>query len=367
MFLNLKKAFDTVDHDILLSKLTFYGVNIGTTHDWFKSYLNNRMQKCSVNGTLSSVKILTCGIPQGTVLGPLLFLLYINDLPNCLVNSEPLMYADDTHLTYASNNIEDIECTLNRDLANVSDWLKANKLTLNKTKTEFMVIGSWQKLGLFDKSPNLVLDSFPIKQVSTTKSVGVLVDKHLSWNAHIASKSKKIASGIGAIKRCRPFVPIETLKYAYNAIVQLHFDYCDVVWGNCNATLATKLQKLQNRAARILTFSSYDTNTDPLLDKLSWRKLADRGRSHIATMVYKSLNNLGPDYLRAKFVDRENVTSYTLRDTTNKLAVPKPHTNYLKKSFSYSGATLWNSLPKELRQAKSLEIFKSGSKKFFNS
>ena len=99
------------------------------------------------------------------------------------------MYADDTHLTYASNNTEDIECTLNRDLANVSDWLKANKLTLNKT--DFMVIGSWQKLGTFDKSPNLVLDSFPIKQVSTTKSVGVLVDKHLSWNAPIASISKK--------------------------------------------------------------------------------------------------------------------------------------------------------------------------------
>ena len=143
VFLDLKKVFDTVDHNILLSKLTFSGVNIGTTHDWFKSYLNNRMQKCSVNGTLSSAKILTCGIPQGTILGQLLFLLYINDLPNCLVNSEPLMYADDTHLTYASNNIEDIECTLNRDLANVSDWLKANKLTLNKTKTEFMVIGSW--------------------------------------------------------------------------------------------------------------------------------------------------------------------------------------------------------------------------------
>ena len=142
---------------------------------------------------------------------------------------------------------------------------------------------------------------------------------------------------------------------------------CDVVWGNCNATLATKLQKLQNRAARILTFSSYDANADPLLDKLSWRKLADRRHSHIATMVYKSLNNLAPNYLRAKFIGRDNVTSYTLRDTTNKLAVPKPHTKYLKTSSSYSGATLWNSLPKELRQAKSLEIFKSGCKKLFNS
>ena len=124
---------------------------------------------------------------------------------------------------------------------------------------------------------------------------------------------KKIASGIGAIKDYRPFVPIETLKYAYNAIVQPHFDYCDVVWGNWNATLATKLQKLQNRVARILTFSSYDANADPLLDKLSWRKLTDQHHSHIATMVYKSLSYLAPDYLRAKFVDRDNVTSYTLR------------------------------------------------------
>ena len=130
------------------------------------------------------------------------------------------------------------------------------------------------------------------------------------------SISKKIASGIGAIKRCRPFAPIETLKYVYNAIVQPHFDYCDVAWGNCNSTLATKLQKLQNRAARILTFSSYDANADPLLDKLSWRKLADRRPSHIATMVYKSLNNLARDYLGTKFGDRDNVTSYTLRDTT---------------------------------------------------
>ena len=143
-----------------------------------------------------------------------------------------------------------------------------------------MVIGSWQKLGAFDKSPNLVLDSFPIKQVSTTKSVGVLVDKHLFWNAHITSISRKIASGIGAIKRCRPFVPTETLKRAYNAIVQPHFNYCDVVWGNCNATLATIHQKLQNRVARILTFSSYNANADPFLDKLCWRKLADRRHSH---------------------------------------------------------------------------------------
>ena len=158
-----------------------------------------------------------------------------------------------------------------------------------------------------------------------------------------------------------------------NSVREFTFDDWQVNWPLnicsthfCPAFLAM-LQKLQNRAARILTFSSYDANADPLLDKLSWRKLADRRHFHIATMVYKSLNNLAPEYLRVKFVDRDNVTSYSLIDTTNKLAVPKPHTDYLKKSFSYSGATLWNSLPKEHRQAKSLEVFKSGCKKFFNS
>ena len=105
------------------------------------------------------------------------------------------MYADNTHLTYASNNIEDIECTLNQDLANVSDWLKTYKLTLNKTKTKFMVIGSWQRLGTFDNSPtlqNVVLNSFAIKQVPTAKSVGVLVDEHLSWKVHIVSISLRL-------------------------------------------------------------------------------------------------------------------------------------------------------------------------------
>ena len=142
VFLDLKKAFDSVDHTILLSKLSAYGIQ-ENAHTWFKSYLENRTQICSVNGSLSKTCSLQCGIPQGTILGPLLLLLYINDYQ---INSYPRMYADDTPLTYADKNVNIIQSCLNEDLLNISKWLIANKLTLNMSKTDFLLIGSRQKL-----------------------------------------------------------------------------------------------------------------------------------------------------------------------------------------------------------------------------
>ena len=287
------------------------------------SYLENRTQKCAVNGVLSKSCTLTCGIPQGTILGPLLFLLYINDLPNCLSNSQPRMYADDTHLTYADNDICSLEASLNQDLLNINNWLIANKLTLNRTKTEFMLIGSRQKLNSLSVLPDLEINGTQLNRVDFTKSLGVLIDENLTWSNHINAISKKISSGIGSMKRISHCVPPATLHNIYHGLVQSHFDYCSVVWGNCAKTLSDKLQRLQNRAVRVLTHSSYDADANQLFKELGWDNLETRRQKLKAEMVYKSLNGLAPNYLSSKFIQRSDViTSYNLRDSDNKLAIP---------------------------------------------
>ena len=146
------------------------------------------------------------------------------------------------------------------------------------------------------------------------------------------------------------------------SLVQPHFDYCNSAWGCCGKTLASKLQ---NRAARILTYSNYDANADNLIKNLGWIKLDSKRTIHKAVMVYKSLNGLTPDYLSSKF-DCSSVSNYSLRDTEGKLAIPQPHTIYMKNSFSYSGAVLWNSLPIELWQADSLNAFQAGCERLFS-
>ena len=189
------------------------------------------------------------------------------------------------------------------------------------------------------------------------KSLGIYVDENLTWYLHVDKLCKKIASAIGAIKRVKPFLPQSTLLSIYNSLVQPHFDYCSLVWGNCGKTLSNKLQKLQNRAARVITSSSYDADVNSLFHKLSWKDLNSQRQIQKALMVFKSLNGLVPEYLTSKFVTR-NVSNYALRDSANKLVVPFPRTNYMKNSLSYSGATLWNSLHRNIRESSSIDQFK---------
>ena len=171
-------------------------------------------------------------------MGPLLFLLCISDLPNCLTSSYPRMYADDTHLSYADKDLNIVQSSLNEDLLNISKWLIANKLTLNMTKSECMLFGSRQKLNALTASPVLSINGTPVNQVWTSISLRVLIDANLTWGSHIEKLAKKIASGAPATKQVRQFVPPATLHLIDKALIQPHFDYCNVVWGSCGIKLA---------------------------------------------------------------------------------------------------------------------------------
>ena len=206
VFIDLKKAFDTIDHQIILQKLRNYGID-HCSLKWFKSYLTGRTQKCKINDRLSKSTSINCGIPQGSNLGPLLFLIYINDLPNCLHghHATPRMFVDDTSLSYAADSPSELESVINSELESLKTWLITNKLSLNLAKTEFMTIGSRQRITVTYDNMAIKLDGSEINKVETVKSLGVHIDKHLSWSVHIEKITKKIASAIGALKRIRPF------------------------------------------------------------------------------------------------------------------------------------------------------------------
>ena len=355
VFIDLKKAFDTIDHEILLLKLSNYGVD-STSLKLFESYLTNRSQKCKVNGELSNSSPLTCGIPQGSSLGPLLFLIYINDLPNCLDMAQPRMFADDTSVSYASASLDEIQNVINSELKNLNSWLIANRLSLNITKTEFMIIGSRQRMNATQNDIAIRMRDREINRADVVKSLGMHIDRHLSWSEHIHKISKKISSAIGALKRARPFISCKTAVQVYTALIQPHFDYCCSVWDELGSTLATKLQKLQNRAARVITRSSYDADAGALLALLQLDNLSIRRKKIKAQLMFKILKGNAPSYLKSLFSVR--TLDYDVRNNRSKLNIPKPRTNYLKRSISYSGALLWNNLPQEIRNLPNLSQFK---------
>ena len=361
VFIDLKKAFDTIDHEIILRKLSYFGADQATAK-WFQSYLSNRTQRCNVNGNLSTASTVTCGVPQGSILGPLLFLMYINDLPNCLRVAAPRMFADDTSITLSAKTVADLKLAVTSELNNLTCWLRANKLSLNVAKTELMIIGSRQRLNTQCEEINISIDDRTIKRVDHIKSLGLTIDAQLSWSKHVDEISKKVSSAIGALKRVRPFIPTDVAVQIYNALILPHFDYCSPVWDGMSGCLSDKLQKLQNRAARVITQSPFDTSSNLLLAMLRWEKLSLRRKKQKALIMYKTLNELAPDYLQCLFTER-HVNDYNLRNLEGKLSLPKPNTNYLKRSFCYSGACLWNNLPQDLKSVCSIGQFKRGIKK----
>ena len=301
------------------------------------------------------------GVPQGSCLGPLLFLIYINDLPQAVQFSSVTMYADDTSLCHRSHDLPQLNEAINSDLKKLETWLNGNKLSLNVAKTHSMLISTKQKgssLRSRNEALELKIRENELDVVQKTKYLGVQIDCNLDWKDQIKAVSTKVSRAIGYLRRAKSFLPMASLKTLYTGIVEPHFRYCCFVWGCAGSTVINQLQKLQNRAARIIKNSSFDTPSRPLITEVDWKTVEELIGNESKTMVFKSLNDSVPQCLCNLFTKNSACFSRSLRNTETDLRLPKKISANGQKCFSFREAKLWNSLHAQSKTASSLGGFK---------
>ena len=290
IFVDLQKAFDTVNHDILISKLEHYGIR-GTANNWFTSYLKDRSQFVSILGFDSETKNISHGVPQGSVLGPLLFLIYINDLHFSIKHSKVFHFADDTYLLNIGKSPKKMQKLINADLKILYKWLLANKISLNSDKTEIIF---FHKPG--EKIPDITIKMnghriFPSKHI---KYLGLYLDETLNGAFHCNILSKKLKRANGMLCKARHYVPLDDLKTLYYAIFSSHLIYGCQIWGQITNSFNQKVFNLQDRALRIISFADFSAKSTPLYKNLKILKLRDHITKQNSLFVHDSLKNASP-------------------------------------------------------------------------
>ena len=272
IFLDLSKAFETVNHDILFDKLRRYGIR-GVALDWVKSYFSDRLQYVDFNGNSSSLQKISCGVPQGSILGPLFFILYINDIINTSRLLDPILFADDTSIFFSHKDMAYLTDTFNLELIKISDWLKANKLFLNLKKTKCITFTPRQKR--LNCSFQIAIDNQPINQVTETTFLGVILDKNLTWKPHISYLANKISKSIGVIYRSSFYLPQKSLLTLYYSLIYPYLIYCNMIWASTYLTNLRHIVTLQKRVIRIINKSKFDDHSSPIFKSLGITKFLD--------------------------------------------------------------------------------------------
>ena len=358
VFLDLKKAFDTVDHHILLKKLAKYGANEKSLK-WFESYLLDRYQYTMVQGVKSSTKCLACGVPQGSILGPLLFIVYINDLPSFMEQCRVSLYADDTAMYFASRSQVDLMLTLRLELSIVAEWLKANHLTLNVPKTKFVIFATRPKLNNFEEQ-SLFINGSPIERVSCMKYLGLLLDEVLSFNEHVDYLHNTISACTGLLYHSLKLLDLKTSLTLHKSLVLPHFDYGDTVYSATSQHNLDRLQKLQNSACRSILLLNREAHIFEMHNELNLPYLSDRRYLHYATDCHKAVHQ-SDAYCMSKFmIPVGQVMPRTTRSGQQQVVrVPRRRTNLGQRGYSYRGRFFWNSIPSDIRSEQNLLHFKS--------
>ena len=330
---------------VLLSKLHHYGIR-GVLNDWFSSYLSGRVQTTEVKMTVSSKVTTPCGIAQGSVLGPLLFLIYINDIPNSSSKLSYCLFADDSNMLFADNNLRSLEATVNNELKNECDWLTANKLTLNTKKSYFVIFRPRQKKLEYDTN---TLTSLECKEY--VKYLGILIDSHLSWKFHIDYVAFKLSKIVGIIARLRHFVPFNTLLSIYQSLMFPYLTFGLSAWGQAAQLLLKKLLLLQKRAIRFMNFSKPRTHAVPLFISSKILPINMLYLETLSTLMYDISNNSAPQNISRLFRKSNLIHPYKTRSSSSgNFYIQYSRLNQQHNSTTCFGARVWNCLPPQVRQ-----------------
>ena len=364
IFLDLAKAFDSVDHNILLRKLEHYGIRGGPL-EMFKSYLTERSQFVKLGSTTSTLIDIMFGVPQGSILGPLLFLIFINDLPNA-TNLYIKLFADDTFLCAQDNDLSTLESNINAELDKVFVWLASNKLTLNIKKSKYMMITKKRSI----PSINIMINDSNLDQCDSYKYLGVYIDKNLSWRDHIDYTCTKVSKACGALAKIRHCVDFETLRNVYHALLYSYLRYGIIAWGNASKTLLKPLETLVNKAIRIMAFiPKGNFNISQVYKDLKLLELSKIHQLETGKFMFKTENMMLPTSLGNYFkIDRcAEEHSYSTRNRSSTSNHPPRiicRTKSGEKSIQYVGSKLWFKLPSELKSSESLISFKCQYKSY---
>ena len=365
--LDLSAAFDTIDHSILLTRLsTNFGIR-GNVLSWFKSYLSERSQSVIIQGVLSKKCHLEFGVPQGSVLGPVLYTMYTMPLA-CIFRQHKInyhMYADDSQLykSVLPLNVPTLVSELHDCCEDVKIWMSQNKLKLNNDKTEVLLCSTSTKLSQVQIG-NVVLAGADIKISTKAKNLGVYIDKTLSMDTQVDNIVRSMYFEIRNISRLKSFLDTESVKKLVVSLVLSRLDYCNSLLVGITAEKLTKLQRAQNSAARLVLEASKQESSTNMLITLHWLPVRARIEYKIATICFRVFNNTAPSYINDILC--QYVPQRDLRSQDSRLLME--HRSRLKtfgdRSISKAGPTIWNSLPKSLRCSESFAVFKKGLKTY---